>query len=355
MANRIVPLALDPHFAIFEVFFFPDGHRFLQPVNAFERRVERWPSMRGSDHDDDARLADLHPSQPVNYRNSRDGVRAGDLTANLRHYLNGHPFVAFVVKQAGGPAFTVVTPAPVTSTFAAPPNPANFVPAQSSAAGHPDISFPKGQTTAISYSTGDMPAAPFGGVNITFAPPAHAVMPAAPVAPAMPVPAPVDNPVVRPPAYLFAPGEAPVIQYLGDEPLTSPIVTYQPSEITERAKIAQMLGGEVDLMVLKMADAAVVSVHGRMDLNQLSMLAQHNARNELKIADLAQAAGAYGVGKQASQRAFGVLLTQYPKVYLLLNGFDPIISEGYLEVVMARVTAASLVQDHGRSTITLTL
>jgi len=120
-----------------------------------------------------------------------------------------------------------------------------------------------------------------------------------------------------------------------------------------RVAVAEMLGGALDILIVKLADAAQISLQNRFDVNQLAQLAEKEARQELNILDLAQ--GSYGAGKQAAQRRFGALLSKHRNVFLLLNGYDPILADGYLDIVFSRVTRAHLVHDQGRQTTTLNL
>jgi hypothetical protein len=118
-----------------------------------------------------------------------------------------------------------------------------------------------------------------------------------------------------------------------------------------REDLAKMLGGPIDLIVVRLLDAAAVNLTGRVDVNQIAALAESRAKSEMKVADLAQAS--YGAGKQAAQRHFGDMLNQAPGCYLLLNGYEPILPSGYLEILAARVTKFHMVTDGGRQTTTI--
>jgi hypothetical protein len=121
----------------------------------------------------------------------------------------------------------------------------------------------------------------------------------------------------------------------------------------DRENLARMLGGPVDLLIVRLVDVAAVNLAGRIDVNQLALLAEQQAKGEMRILDLAQ--GSYGAGKQAAQRHFADLLTKYPNVFLLLNGFEPILPAGYLEIVAARACKAYSVSDQGRQVTELKL
>ena len=137
------------------------------------------------------------------------------------------------------------------------------------------------------------------------------------------------------------------------QPQTQPLAqpTQAPVGGPTREDLARMLGGPVDLIIVRLLDAATVNLTGRVDVNQIAAVAESRARSEMKVADLAQAS--YGQGKQAAQRHFGELLSQAPGCYMLLNGYDPILPDGYLQILAARVTKFHIVTDAGRSTTTI--
>jgi len=172
--------------------------------------------------------------------------------------------------------------------------------------------------------------------------------------------APVSFPAQPPPqqpqpsmgALFVGPGVAPPQQpQQGYATPQIPLQPVAPGGAPTRESLAQMLGGAVDLIVVRLLDAAAIKLDGRTDVNQLAMLAEARAKAELRIADLAQAQ--YAAGKQAAQRHFADLLTQTPNCYLLQNGYDPIIPDGYLAILIARVTKCHIVTDNGRQTTTL--
>lgn len=112
-----------------------------------------------------------------------------------------------------------------------------------------------------------------------------------------------------------------------------------------RAQLAQALGGEVRLIVCRLLEVNNVNLTGYTDVNQLSLLAEKLAREEMRIVDLAQAQ--YGAGKQTAQRLFAELLTKYPACYMLMNGFEPILTAGYLDILIARTTYVYHVSERG--------
>jgi hypothetical protein len=193
------------------------------------------------------------------------------------------------------------------------------------------------------------PQAPLSGpATPMFTPPTFAQAPSAPVTPPQP-PAQPAGPMVA-----FNPAQAAPVSFPAQLPPQQPQQGYAPvapGGAPTRESMAQMLGGAVDLIVVRLLDAAAVNLQGRTDVNQLALLAEQRAKAEQKVVDLAQSA--YGAGKQAAQRHFADLLTQHPGCYLLQNGYEPILPAGYLEILAARVTKFHIVTDSGRQTTTI--
>jgi len=140
----------------------------------------------------------------------------------------------------------------------------------------------------------------------------------------------VGSPVGRPPEI--------IVQQVAPGGWNPPTIQPQPATGVpagmDRAQMAQMLGGPVRLVVCRVLEINNVNVQGLADVNQLAELAKKMARDELRITDLAEAA--YGKGSQTAQRHFADLLTKYQQCYLLMNGFEFMIADGFLEILIAR-------------------
>lgn len=176
----------------------------------------------------------------------------------------------------------------------------------------------------------------------------------------MPAGIPATAPQPPPPPTTFQPMQQiplqqPAPQFVnltGLGPHPTAVIVPAPGAPPSRAELAKMLGGEVDLIVVRLLDAGGINLAGRADVNQLAMLAEKQAKAEMKINDLAQ--GAYSAGKQAAQRHFGQLLNSTPGCYLFMNGYEPIIPDGYLPILVARVTRLHNITDGGNKTDTIT-
>lgn len=228
--------------------------------------------------------------------------------------------------QASGPAAPFVAPAP-------PPMPS---PAASVAAA------PSVPTMGMAVAPQPIPS------HAPPAPPMVAFDPNAPVPGQQTIP--FQQPAPVQPQFQYPQQPQAVIPQAAPAqaaPAQAPVQAGGPT----REDLARMLGGAVDLIVVRLLDAATVNLQGRVDVNQIAAVAESRARTEMKVADLAQSS--YGQGKQAAQRHFAEILTQTPGCYLLLNGYEPILPSGYLEILAARVTKFHVVTDSGRQTTTI--
>src|SRR2546423_12206428 len=101
LRRLLVPLAFHPDLSIGKMLFLPNRDQALQPVDALERGGERWLPMRRRDHDGDTGFTDLQPAQAMDHRDAPGLEGAGDLTADLRHHLDRHRLIAFVLQKLG--------------------------------------------------------------------------------------------------------------------------------------------------------------------------------------------------------------------------------------------------------------
>jgi hypothetical protein len=319
------------------------------------------------------------------------GATLKNLTGMKRHCTMTHKADWSAIAQKHGLDISTgakLNGAPSVATQAAPAAPVAPPPPPSAAAVPPMFGAP-GQATSAPPSFAAPPPPPVGQTTISFQQPQVPAMPPmqAPAmfqaqsqtqpqqmpAPPAQVAAAPQAPMSGPAAPQFTPPSfTPPQQQFVQQPTAGPIVAFnpnaQPSQpqfapapqqaapqvfagAPTRESMAQMLGGAVDLVVVRLLDAATVKLDGRTDVNQLALLAEQRAKSEQKVVDLAQSA--YGAGKQAAQRHFADLLTQHPNCYLLQNGYEPILPAGYLEILAARVTKFHIVTDSGRQTTTI--
>lgn len=117
----------------------------------------------------------------------------------------------------------------------------------------------------------------------------------------------------------------------------------------DRAQIAQSLGGEVTLMLVKLPDLGSIQKDGWIDANQLAQMAERETVRQMSVEDLADIKG-FQKGDQVKARIFNDLITQHPNVYIIKQGYDWIFPGRMVTDLMARVTRAIIVQDGGQRT-----
>lgn len=106
-----------------------------------------------------------------------------------------------------------------------------------------------------------------------------------------------------------------------------------------REQRAEMLGGAISVVILKLEDTAKVDLSGYVDLMQVAQIAdkmfceQHGVEvaNDVKY-----------VGKQHVQKMFSQLLSAGSQYYILRDGFDTLLDSELLQIVLARSTQAWL-------------
>ena len=98
-----------------------------------------------------------------------------------------------------------------------------------------------------------------------------------------------------------------------------------------------MLGGRLQLAVLRMEDVARVDLSGFVDLIQLAKLAE---RHVCDLHGVDVSGEIKYIGKQHVQRVFGDMLSQGQQFYIMRDGFDTLLDGELLQVVLARATQA---------------
>jgi hypothetical protein len=119
-----------------------------------------------------------------------------------------------------------------------------------------------------------------------------------------------------------------------------------------RQQMAQQLGGEVALLLVRIQDLKSVNLETYADANQLCRLAERQACRIASVEDLADVKG-YQKGDQVKARIFNDMITQNPKVYVVTNGFTWILDERIIPHLLARTTVLYRVTEGGQSTETI--
>jgi hypothetical protein len=90
------------------MFLLPDGNQFLQPVDAFETRIECRAPVRGRHDHHHAGFSHQHTAQPMHHGHRGDFVSGCNLASDLGHQLERHRFVTLVIEAKGRTALGVV-------------------------------------------------------------------------------------------------------------------------------------------------------------------------------------------------------------------------------------------------------
>src|SRR5437016_2365915 len=103
VANSLLPL--DPDFAIFEEFFFPDGNNFLQFVDCVMAGIEGYAAMGGRYDHGDTGLTDVEMAQSVDHGNAVNIPGLPHENPDLLELLQSHCLVGFIDKMQRAFAF----------------------------------------------------------------------------------------------------------------------------------------------------------------------------------------------------------------------------------------------------------
>jgi len=203
------------------------------------------------------------------------------------------------------------------------------------------------------------PAAPPGGPGAPplaqapqAAPAAPQAAPAAPqAAPAVPT-GPVTPRTLPPPAEGYGMPTPEPLQNQQAPPAPAPTttlaVTQPPEAVTPKSRVemAELLGGQVHLLLVRVKEVGAVDSAQWTDANQLSRIASAQSLKNLGI-EYGFDAKKFRQQEQVTARDFDNLLTQYPNVMVLMNGYDWILNKDLTEILMSRVVTISIVQEQG--------
>ena len=175
----------------------------------------------------------------------------------------------------------------------------------------------------------------------------------------MPVWAPKDRqqqaPMFQPasaPASAPAPAPAPeqstpsdVITHMTDQMQQSLPVQHTMfgplSGESTRKQLADTLGGAVSCVFLPLLDTATFDVGGRVDANQLAGQAEIMSLQQVTDPEDLK----YRKDRKVAEQIFGQLLTQYPEVYVLMNGFSWVLPENLIPILLRRVCSGAIVKN----------
>src|SRR5580658_5446688 len=90
--------AIGPDGAVLEIFLFPDRHSALESVNRKPASLERSRTVRRTDGDEDARLANFQPAKPVSDSDKVNRKFLVNLSRDFPDFSERHRFVSFVIQ-----------------------------------------------------------------------------------------------------------------------------------------------------------------------------------------------------------------------------------------------------------------
>src|SRR5947209_4548111 len=100
-------LAADPDFAALKIFFLPNGHYLLKPVDRKAAGFERFCPVRRRHCDRDGRFANLDYSNPMPDGDAHDFPALACLASELSYLGQSHRLVGFVLQTKDPAAYIV--------------------------------------------------------------------------------------------------------------------------------------------------------------------------------------------------------------------------------------------------------
>src|SRR5205823_12590 len=100
--------AFDPDFAVFEIFFFPDGNDFFELVDRVVAGVEGGAAVGGRDDDSDAGFADVEMPEAVDHGNAVDVPGLAHENTDLLEFPESHRLVRLINEMQGALTLGIV-------------------------------------------------------------------------------------------------------------------------------------------------------------------------------------------------------------------------------------------------------
>jgi hypothetical protein len=106
----------------------------------------------------------------------------------------------------------------------------------------------------------------------------------------------------------------------------------------KRVEFAQSFGGPVDCVIVPIHEAQMADMEGRVDANQLVGLAEAEGLRQVTDPESLR----FREDRRVAERVFHGLLTQHPRVYVLTSGFEWIIPEHYIPLLVRRICSGGM-------------
>lgn len=146
------------------------------------------------------------------------------------------------------------------------------------------------------------------------------------------------------------PGAPTMTQQPAAQPAPQPAPQPQAPAATNavRAEMAKLLGGEVSCVFVPLLEVGSINLADRVDVNQLQGIAEAEALRQITDPEDLK----YRKDRQVAAQIFSQMLTQYPQVYCLMNGYDMMLSDNLFNALAQRLTHGVVVRNGKATDIT---
>lgn len=111
--------------------------------------------------------------------------------------------------------------------------------------------------------------------------------------------------------------------------------------LSMRQSLAQTMGGEVDCIFVPLADATSTDLSGRVDANQLAGQAEIEALQQVVDPEDLK----FRKDRRVAEQIFARKLTENPRVYVLVVGFNWVLPENLSPILLRRVCTGGMVKN----------
>ncbi|NEN87898.1 MAG: hypothetical protein F6K48_02850 [Okeania sp. SIO3H1] len=108
-----------------------------------------------------------------------------------------------------------------------------------------------------------------------------------------------------------------------------------------RSSYAKLLGGEVNCIFVTLLDVPEVNLEGRIDANQLAGQAEAESLQVVKDPEDLK----FRKDRKVAEQIFAQKLTENPSVYVLVKGYDWVLPENLIPILLRRVVAGGIVKN----------
>lgn len=110
---------------------------------------------------------------------------------------------------------------------------------------------------------------------------------------------------------------------------------------TSRQDYAKLLGGVVDCVFVNILDVASLDLKGRVDANQLAGQSEIESLQAVRDPEDLK----YRKDRKVAEQIFSQKITEHPKLYVLVKGYDWVLPENLLPILLRRVCSGGVVKN----------